>query len=288
MNKKFKDYSELRFTDDFMFCKIMSTNLDLCKEVLELILDVKIAKLELAESQKTMDITALAKSIRLDVYVEGDENTVYDVEMQTTLATDMAKRTRYYQGMIDLNLIEKGSPYSELKKTYIIFICLENPFKDSGKNLPIYTFENVCLQDKEIKLNDDAYKVIINAAGDRTNLSDNMCAFLDYLQGREAESNLTKAIEQSVDNAINRSDWRVEYMTLNAKIMEERAEARAEGIKVGREEGIIIGTIGMGKDIGLSDDDILAKISQKFVLTSEEAQQYMKLYYDKEQNNILN
>ena len=31
-------------------------------------------------------------------------------------------------------------------------------------------------------------------------------------------------IEKSVDKAIERSDWRVEYMTLNAKIMEERED----------------------------------------------------------------
>ena len=60
--------------------------------------------------------------------------------------------------------------------------------------------------------------------GDKDNLLDNMCAFLDYLQGKDAESKLTKAIEKSVDKAIERSDWRVEYMTLNAKIMEERED----------------------------------------------------------------
>ena len=79
MTKRFKDYSELTFTDDFMFCKVMSTNLDLCKEVLELILNMNISRIELAESQKTFDITAPAKSIRLDVYVTGDSNTVYEI-----------------------------------------------------------------------------------------------------------------------------------------------------------------------------------------------------------------
>ena len=64
----------------------------------------------------------------------------------------------------------------------------------------------------------------VYVTGDRDNLSDNMCAFLDYLQGKDAESKLTKAIETSVDKAIERSDWRVEYMTLNAKIMEERED----------------------------------------------------------------
>ena len=292
MAKRFKDYSELTFTDDFMFCKVMSTNLDLCKEVLELILNMNISRIELVESQKTFDITALAKSIRLDVYVSDDSNTVYDVEMQTTLATDLPKRTRYYQGMIDLNLIEKGSPYKELKKTYIIFICLENPFKESGKNLPIYTFENICLQDNEIKLKDDAYKVIINAAGDRDNLSDNMCAFLDYLQGKDAESKLTKAIETSVDKAIERSDWRVEYMTLNAKIMEERAEAREEGREVGREEGReeeciknIRKTISLLRRLNFKNEDIIREISQTFEISLETAGKYIEDYYNELSKN---
>ncbi len=43
-------------------------------------------------------------------------NSVYDIEMQTTLQKDLGKRTRYYQGMIDLNLIEKGAKYSKLKR----------------------------------------------------------------------------------------------------------------------------------------------------------------------------
>ena len=52
MAKRFKDYSELTFTDDFMFCKVMSTNLDLCKEVLELILNMNISRIELVERNR--------------------------------------------------------------------------------------------------------------------------------------------------------------------------------------------------------------------------------------------
>ncbi len=33
------------------------------------------------------------------------------------------------RGMIDLNLIERGADYSELKKSYIIFICPFDEFK---------------------------------------------------------------------------------------------------------------------------------------------------------------
>ena len=152
MKKHFKEYEELCFTDDYMFCMILTTRLDLCKELLELILDIKIRKVEIAEQQKNVDITYDGKGVRFDVYVDDAENTVYDIEMQTTRQKDLPKRTRYYQGMIDLNLIQKGMRYSELKKSYVIFICLEDVF---GKNLPVYTFNYICEQDYSVRLGDE-------------------------------------------------------------------------------------------------------------------------------------
>ena len=109
---KRKNYEELEFTDDFMFCKILEKRTDLCKELLEIILGKKIKRVEV-NKQKAIDITYTAKSIRFDVYVEDEDNTVYDIEMQTDVQKDVAKRSRYYQGMIDLNLIEKGEKYSK-------------------------------------------------------------------------------------------------------------------------------------------------------------------------------
>ena len=69
-----------------------------------------------------------------DVYVEDGKNTVYDIEMQKVDTHELPKRSRYYQAMIDLNLIEKGDYYAKLKKSYVIFICLDNPF---DTDLPI-------------------------------------------------------------------------------------------------------------------------------------------------------
>ena len=39
-----KQYEDLTFTDDFMFCKVLENDEELSKELLELILDVKIRK----------------------------------------------------------------------------------------------------------------------------------------------------------------------------------------------------------------------------------------------------
>ena len=96
-NGKTKRYEELNFTDDFMFCKILQNDPDLCRELTELILLRKIGRIVSIDRQKAIEITADGKGVRFDVYMEDDESTVYDIEMQTTVAEDLPKRMRYYQ-----------------------------------------------------------------------------------------------------------------------------------------------------------------------------------------------
>ena len=175
MNKK---YEELNFVDDFFFCKILMKNKQLCKELLELILQIKIVEIIFTIEQKPIEITSDGKGIRLDVYVEDGLKTVYDIEMQSTVRKNLPKRSRYYQGMIDLNLIERGADYKELKKSFIIFICMSDPF---GKGLHVYTFENQCKELPGLYLGDETTKVFINASGTANDISDEMRDFLDYL-----------------------------------------------------------------------------------------------------------
>lgn len=229
---KAKSYEELKFTDDFMFCKVLGNNPELCKELLEMILQIKIRKVVCTNVQKPIEITSDGKGIRLDVYVEDDNNTVFDIEMQTTKQTDLPKRTRYYQGMIDLNLIERGALYRELKKSFIIFICLSDPFTNS---LPVYRFENMCHETGEL-LNDESVKVFINAKGVLTGLSEDMKAFLCYLNGETVDNALVEQIESEVSRARLHEEWRTEYMTLLQRDQNNFDEGRKAGIKEGIKE----------------------------------------------------
>lgn len=221
-----KKYEELDFTDNFFFCKILVKNKNLCIELLELILKIKIRDIVFMSEQKPIEITADGKGVRLDVYVEDDENTVYDIEMQPTMQTNLPKRSRYYQGMIDLNLIERGADYNELKKSYVIFICLSDPF---DKNLHIYTFENQCRECPELSLGDETTKVFINPAGTADDVSEEMTDFLNYLQGKGSQSDFTHRIDEEVNKARAHEEWRVEYMSLLLRDHDMRAEGRAEG-----------------------------------------------------------
>lgn len=221
-----KKYEELNFIDDFFFCKILMKNKQLCKELLELILQIKIEEIVFTMEQKPIEITSDGKGIRLDVYVEDGSKTVYDIEMQPTMRKNLPKRSRYYQGMIDLNLIERGADYKELKKSFVIFICLSDPF-DEG--LHVYTFENQCKELPGLFLGDETTKVFINAAGTANDISDEMRDFLDYLQGKGIKNDFTRQIDEEVNKARVHEEWRVEYMSLFLRDQEMREEGREEG-----------------------------------------------------------
>ena len=141
------------------------------------------------------------QGIRFDVYSEDDSKTVYDCEMQTSRKDNLPKRTRYYQGMIDLNLLERGANYKELKKSYVIFIC---PFDEFKRGLHKYTFENRCKDMPELVLGDESTKIFLCAGGNADDVSDDMKDFLNWLTTEKIrDSELVKKLQNAVENAQN-------------------------------------------------------------------------------------
>ena len=97
-----KAYQDLTFTDDYMFCRILENDPEICRQLLELILDKDIRKVELADAQHSLSITSDIHSVRFDVFVNDDAGTVFDIEIQTTNTREIPRRSRYYQGIIDI------------------------------------------------------------------------------------------------------------------------------------------------------------------------------------------
>jgi len=96
---------------------------DICRRLLEIILHVKIKELRYPEREKTIEARTDSKGIRLDVFVEdavGKRR--FDVEMQISNPKYLAKRLRYYQGLIDIDRLKRGQHYSALEESFIIFI----------------------------------------------------------------------------------------------------------------------------------------------------------------------
>ena len=232
--RKYKTYKELSFTDDFLFCNIMQNNPDICKELVELLLDRKVGKVAYSETQKSIDLALEQKGVRLDVYFEDDLSTAYNIEMQTSNTGNLPKRSRYYQGTVDLNMISSGAGYDELKQSYIIFI---NTFDLFGKGFPKYTFENICQESSDLHLDDGTVKVFINAKSTIPGMSPELQGFLRYLCGGNPDTPLTDRIQNEVVKSRNNVRWERVYMLLEEKYKAYFAEGREEGRELGLEEG---------------------------------------------------
>ena len=262
MAREIKPYEELELKDDFMFGLIMHDP-KYFKPFLEMILKIKIRKVVYPQSQKSIDLSANAKAIRLDVYVEDDQNTVFNLEMQTSDNRNLPKRMRYYQGVIDLNILQKGQDYTKLKKSYVIFICTFDPF---GEGRQIYTFCNTCQENTALTLDDDAVKIILSTKGTMDDVSPEMKRILDYIDGKGASDEYTKQLEEAVRSARQNETWRLGYMTLEyeyrQRYEEGLKEGKEEGLKEGKEEGLK-----EGKEEGLKEGEEtgIAKTNERFI-----------------------
>lgn len=228
-----ESWEKLSIANDFLFGKIMQ-NPWICKELLQRILpELEIDHIEYPELQKAIKPDVDARSVRLDVYVKDNKNTVYDIEMQVSNTKELPKRSRYYQSMIDLQLIDKGEFYKKLNRSYIIFICLFDTF---GKGRHIYTFENICKEDKGISMGDGAAKIFLNANGTQDDVSKELKAFLDYVAGKRPADSFVAKLEDAVQEAKRNREWRHEYMTLLMRDQENLEMGREQGRKQGEEK----------------------------------------------------
>ena len=86
--------------------------------------------------EEAINIDFDSKGVRLDVYAkDADGLKVYNIELQASDTKELPERSRYYQGVVDVDLLKSGQRYKDLKTSFIIFICVDDIFKNG---LPKY------------------------------------------------------------------------------------------------------------------------------------------------------
>ena len=258
-------WEDLTISNDFIFSKVM-TDKEICKETLENLLKIKIKDIKYIQEQKAINIRYDAKSIRLDVYVEADEK-IYNIEMQVINKKDLAKRSRYYQGLIDLDIIEKGETYKKLKESYVIFICTFDPFNE---NMSKYEFRYYCKDKKDLELDDKTYKIFFNTKAFENEKDENIKSFLKYINGEKEENKFVIKIDEKIKRVKENKEWRKEYMTI---LMREK-EIAEENFQKGIREGLN-NQIKSLKKFNIPDNEILKTIMEDYNLTEEEAKTYL-------------
>ena len=191
---KAKSLQELTLLDRFLFSVVMEDN-ETLEDVLEIILGYPVPLKDKAQAEKELQRTPLNKSVFFDVYGEDFWDIAYDVEVQKEDTKDLLKRTRYYNGMVDLNMLRPGEDYSKLKEAYIIMIM---PFDLFGEGKYKYTFHMTCDEVPGLKLRDGATRIFLNTHGTNADgVSEELIQLLHYFERTTGEIALTVTAKRS-------------------------------------------------------------------------------------------
>lgn len=224
----------LTFKDNFLFSKTLELFPDLCKKILELILQLNIKRINFPEREKVIEARTDSKGIRLDVYVQDDLNRSFDIEMQVADSDNISKRMRYYQGLIDADKLKHGQHYSALTDSYIIFIC---PFDRFKRGRHIYTFRERCNEDPSLFLEDGATKIFLATKGTLNDISPELKNFLNYIDNGIVSGTFVKQLDDAVNIVKANEKARLDFMTFEMYLKERELENKEKWREEGREEG---------------------------------------------------
>ena len=231
-------YEKLTIRNKFMFGKV-TQNPVIAQKMADLLTPVEIGAVTEAEREKFLQHRSTSKYVKLDMYLEDENGRVVDTEMQNKSNNKMVQeelplRIRYYQGMIDQEILSTGTDYIFLKETYIIFICTYDPF---GKGKYVYHFHMTCDEDENIQLHDKMNWIFYNTTADLSDAPEGIKKFLSYVENEYAEDEFTRLLDKEVKNARLNEEWRSEYLKTYVNDMDMRREGYIEGEKLGEERG---------------------------------------------------
>ena len=227
-----KQFKNLTIQDDFMFAKVMTANLELTKKAIEVITGRKVEDIQFHKAQYTSNPYIEAKGTRFDVLLEGDD-VRYDIEMQVRKQNDLTQRNTYYTSMLVVDSLRKGMSYKELPHIFVIFICIFDPF-DVGKERYIAS-ERLCSEGKditdEVNYNGGYDKIYLNAGSVKPTYTEgnkDLTNFLEYIRNNVISDELTEEMNNLVENTRINAEVELEYMTLEEKLNEFKAEGKQE------------------------------------------------------------
>ena len=252
-DEKLEIVKGLRLIDDTLFEAFISDG-DACEELLQVILDnpgLRIDRSTLVP-QKTFSIQQ-GRSVRVDAYVEGEEDTVFNVEIQKSNDTNHVKRARYNAACITVKRSEPGDRFDDIQELYIVYITDFDLFK-SG--LSAYHVEP-CIKETGEFVDNGLHQIYINAHGrDGSRISRLMKHF--------NEPDFSDEEFPKISDKVHRLKHDKKEMFGMCKAVEDYA--KKQGIRIYIEATL--------EYSGLPEDKVIEKVVNRFNITKEEAKEY--------------
>lgn len=252
-----KPLSDLQIDNDFIFMLIMQ-NKTICTRLAEILLNIQIQDI-IYDTQKTSQSFYYSKGVRFDVYIKNS-NKVINIEMQSSHYKHLTMRARYYQSMLDATLLKKGQNYNELKDTYILFICKDDPFSTSQCT---YTQQIICKEDPTVDLTNGTTTKFFNCSAYKKVQDPELRAFMEYVSTNKPTSTFTKTIDDIIIAEKARGVNMERYSNFNMLKMDAKEEGIQEGVQIGIQQGMQQGMqVGLQQGIQQTTKEYEAILSQ--------------------------
>ena len=228
---------DLNLINRFLFDEVMEDR-ESYQATVSILLGEDIQLLDEPETEKELRVSPELREIRLDVVSMDKGGKLYYTEMQQKNTKNLRRRSRYYQAQLDVSLLAPGSKdFNLLSDSCLILV---SPFDIFERGLYRYTFENICKECPDLKLEDGASRVFINTKGkNKCSFSQEFLDFMEYITNTTDE-----AAERTKSQKIKRIHEQVKRIKLSEKmgvkymqLWEEKAYIREEGYEEGYEEG---------------------------------------------------
>ena len=251
---KQKQLNELTLLDRFLFASVMEDDRSL-ELVLSIIMSEEITLRQPSQVEKEFRTMPWLRSIRLDVYNVDDKNRIYDAEVQEKNTGNLAKRSRFYQALIDSTLLAPGRDVSfhHLPESYLIMIT---PFDLWGYGKYRYTFRMRCEEQPDLYLEDGIGRIFLNTRGTNDGeVNPELAELLHYMENSTDEtaemcrSEKVRELHRRVSEVKASEEFGVKYMQAWEEKIYERMEGKEEGLAEGMEKGMEKG-IEKGRELG--------------------------------------
>ena len=261
-------------------------------------LDVQNIVVETEKQIPGMDLNK--RGVRLDVYLTEEDMKagkdilrLFDIEPNNYYEPDLPRRSRFYQSLIDSQLLPTDTPFRKLPDIFMIWILPYDPF---GDDRMIYTVKNMVVENNQIVYNDGSTKLFLYTKGTKGGSKElkDLLTYMEHTTFANAVDSDLKEIQEIVDNVKADSRERERFMTLQEMIYYEKRDSREAGYQDGQEVGYqagqkagiqigliegIKGVITAYKSLNATYDQAKEAIIKQFDLTEEKADEYIHLYW---------
>lgn len=223
---------KLEFSDRWMFNRVMCDE-NVCVKMIRAVLGIEVGSIEYVNAEQSYEPGYESRGVRMDVVAKADGR-VYDIEMQVAVEPELGRRMRYYQAILDTSELGKGQRYSCLPESYIVFLCLFDPY-DFGS--PVYRLDRCCQSEPSLDVGDGSHWLVLNASAWPEASDPELSDLLRYTATGWSDGALSCDIDRLVASYNQDQGWVRKVMWFEEELAYRCELEREQGIKQGIEQG---------------------------------------------------